>query len=65
MRVRLLESANGIREGEIRDLDEVSARELIIKGVAIRIGGVGERAVDAEAYEALRSARDRDEEQSR
>lgn len=62
MKVRLLESANGIRKGEVRDLDEVSARELIVRGVAVR---VGERAVDAEAYEALKSARERDEEQSR
>lgn len=58
MIVKLLEdnSLYGLKEGQVMNIPDEIARELISKGIAVK-----ERAIDKRAHEALNEAKRRDE----
>jgi hypothetical protein len=58
MIVKLLEdnSLYGLKAGEVHNIPDEIASELISKGIAIK-----EQAVDHEAYDALNAAKQRDD----
>lgn len=57
MIVRLLEdnSLYGLKRGQVMNIPDEIARELISKGIAVK------KAIDNEAYDALRDAKTRDQ----
>ena len=58
MIVKLLEdnSLYILKKGEVHNIPDEIARELISKGIAVK-----QKAIDSEAYEALIAARNRDD----